>query len=449
VKEYSMKDLEYYNRIIEETAQSFGLDCYPQEFEICNYEDMLSYEAYSGMPSRYPHWSFGKAWERKKTYYRYNLIGLPYEMVINSNPCLAYLMKENTLALQVLTIAHVYGHNDFFKNNRLFRNGTRADYAAEMFKSHANRIRDYIADPSIGYERVERILDAAHALRFQIYRISNEKHLSPEENKKILMERYYQSEHNSQTADQEKERETAPDWDKVPLEPEQDILLFLMRYARLTDWEKDIINIVRSEAQYFIPQIETKIMNEGWACFWHYKILNSLDLPQSLHLEFIKRHNQVIASHPGTLNPYHLGFRIFCQLEGESRDNQFIFDVREQERDVSFLHRYLNEKLCRELNLFEFHKDNQDYVVSEVSDPEGWKKIRETLTANVGMNGIPIIRVKEIGPENILSLEHDWDGRSLQEDYAHQTLKYIARLWGNQVRLRIHGALKMLISDGK
>jgi stage V sporulation protein R len=190
-------------------------------------------------------------------------------------------------------------------------------------------------------------------------------------------------------------------------------------------------------------------MNEGWACFWHYKILNSLDLPQSLHLEFIKRHNQVIASHPGTLNPYHLGFRIFCQLEGESRDNQFIFDVREQERDVSFLHRYLNEKLCRELNLFEFHKDNQDYVVSEVSDPEGWKKIRETLTANVGMNGIPIIRVKEIGPENILSLEHDWDGRSLQEDYAHQTLKYIARLWGNQVRLRIHGALKMLISDGK
>ncbi len=447
--EYTMADLEYYNRIIEEAADKFGLDCYPQEFEICNYEDMLSYEAYSGMPSRYPHWSFGKAWERKKTFYRYNLIGLPYEMVINSNPCLAYLMKENTLALQILTIAHVYGHNDFFKNNRLFRDGTRAEYAAEMFKSHANRISDYIADPSIGYERVERILDAAHALRFQVYRITTEKHLSPDESKKILMDRYYQSEQNKNPEIKNKKNEGAPDWDRVPLEPEEDILLFLMRYARLAEWEKDIINIVRSEVQYFIPQMETKIMNEGWASFWHYKILNHLNLPQSMHLEFIKRHNQVIASHPGTLNPYHLGFKLFCKLESESEDSRQIFDIREQERDVSFLRRYLDEDLCRELNLFEFEKDNDDYVVSEISDETGWKKVRDTLIMSVGMNGIPMIRVKEIGPENDLILDHEWDGRELLEDYAHQTLKYIARLWGHKVRLRIHGALKILVSDGE
>jgi len=449
--EYTMGDLEYYNQIIEEAVNEFGLDCYPQEFEICNYEDMLSYEAYSGMPSRYPHWSFGKAWERKKTFYRYNLTGLPYEMVINSNPCLAYLMKENTLSLQVLTIAHVYGHNDFFKNNRLFKDATRAEYTTEMFKSHANRISDYIADPSIGYTRVERVIDAAHALRFQVHRITNEKHLSPDEKKNKLMEKYYQSEQTKDSIfNKGKKGEEVPDWDKVPLEPEEDILLFLTQYARLAEWEKDIISIVRAEAQYFIPQIETKIMNEGWASYWHYKILKHLNLPQSIHLEFIKRHNQVIASHPGTLNPYHLGFELFSKLDRESEDSRKIFDIREQDRDVSFLRRYLDEELCRDLNLFEFYKDFSDYVVSEVSDEIGWKKIRDTLIMNVGMNGIPIIRVKEIGSQNILVLEQEWDGRDLSLDYAHQTLKYIARLWGDKVRLRvkIKEVYQLLESDG-
>jgi stage V sporulation protein R len=136
---------------------------------------MLNYEAYMGMPARYPHWSFGKAFERKKTFYHYNLSGLPYEMVINTNPCLAYLMKDNTLLLQILTMAHVYGHNDFFCNNRLFKEGTRAELVLEMFKSHARRIRSYISDPSIGYSKVERVLDAAHALRLQCYRQPGQK----------------------------------------------------------------------------------------------------------------------------------------------------------------------------------------------------------------------------------------------------------------------------------
>jgi stage V sporulation protein R len=444
--DYHISDLESYTRIIEEAARDFGLDCYPQEFEICNYEDMLSYEAYSGMPSRYPHWSFGKAWERKKTFYRYNLVGLPYEMVINSNPCLAYLMKENTLALQVLTIAHVFGHNDFFKNNRLFKNGTRADYTVEMFKSHATRISDYIADPSIGYERVERILDAAHALRFQVYRISNEKHLTPEEIKESHMEKYYKAQSSKDPLFKESKKEH-PDWDKIPLEPEEDILLFLLRYAPLSEWEKDIISIVRSEAQYFMPQIETKIMNEGWASFWHYKILNHIDLPPSLHLEFIKRHNQVIAARPGTLNPYHLGFKIFCRLEEKGKP---LFDIREQERDVSFIRRYLDQDLCQELNLFEFQKDKHDYVIKEIADEDGWRKVRDALIMNLGMNGIPLIKAVDIDWARILYLEQEWDGRELLLDYAHQTIKYIARLWGNKVRLRtrINDEYKLLESAG-
>ncbi|MGE5404460.1 MAG: SpoVR family protein [Candidatus Saccharibacteria bacterium] len=441
-----MADLEYYNRIIEEAVEYFGLDCYPQDFEICNYNDMISYEAYSGMPSRYPHWSFGKAWERIKTFYRYNLTGLPYEMVINSNPCLAYLMKENTLLLQVLTMAHVYGHNDFFKNNRLFKSATRAEYTTEIFKSHANRLREYIADPSIGYSRVERILDAAHGLRFQVYRITDEKHLAPEEQKKRLMEAYYTPKQLEEQILPAAKKESAPDWNQIPLEPEEDILLVLMRYAKLTEWEKDIINIVREEALYFIPQIETKIMNEGWASFWHYKILNHLELPQSMHIEFIKRHNQVVSPHEGSLNPYHLGFEIWSKLERESEDKQSIFAIREQERDASFLRRYLDEDLCRELNLFQYHKLGSNYIIKEISDEPGWHKIRDTLVTNVGMNSIPVIKVIDITTDNILDMAQEQDGRELLQEYAQETLKYIARLWGHKVRLhtKVGGTYKTL-----
>ena len=154
--DYSIKDLMGWNEKIEEKATELGLDFYPQEFEIVGFDEMIGYEAYVGMPSRYPHWSFGKSFEKTKTLYSLNLTGLPYEMVINSDPCLAYLMRENTLLLQILTMAHVYGHNDFFKNNRLFKEGTKAKYTLEMFNLDSKIIREYIDDPSIGYEKVER-----------------------------------------------------------------------------------------------------------------------------------------------------------------------------------------------------------------------------------------------------------------------------------------------------
>jgi len=165
--DYSIEELKFWNEKIERLAEEKGLDFYPQEFEIISYEDMLGYESYLGMPSHYPHWSFGKTYERLKTLYKYNLTGLPYEMVINSNPSIAYLMKDNTLVLQILTMAHVYAHNDFFKNNRLFQEYTNADLAVEMFKNHAGRIREYIKNPGIGYEKVESVLDAVHSIRYQ------------------------------------------------------------------------------------------------------------------------------------------------------------------------------------------------------------------------------------------------------------------------------------------
>jgi stage V sporulation protein R len=219
-----------------------------------------------------------------------------------------------------------------------------------------------------------------------------------------------------------------------------------MRHARLTEWEKDIINIVREETLYFIPQIETKIMNEGWASFWHYRILNHLELPQAMHIEFMKRHNQVVSAHEGSLNPYHLGFEMWSKLDHESEDKQRIFTIREQERDASFLRRYLDEKLCQELNLFQYQKQGSNYVVSEVSDEPGWEKIRDTLITNVGMNGIPVIKVLDISSGNIMDMAHEQDGRELLLEYAQQTLKYIARLWGHKVRLhtKINGIYRKL-----
>jgi len=370
---YTLAELAAWGERIEELAREEGLDFYPQEFELCDYEDMLCYQAYNGMPSHYPHWSFGKAYDRLKTLYKYNISGLPYEMVINANPCIAYLMKENSLLLQILTMAHVYGHNDFFRNNRLFTTGTRAELTVETFKNHARRVREYAGDPSIGYERVEQLLNAAHALRFQTNRVVGEGRLSYEE--------YYRRKHRSgqeKTPDHPLLEETrAPGGTagrtggkrRIPPQPEEDILWFITEYGDLEEWEKDIINIVREETAYFLPQIETKIMNEGWASFWHYLLLSRLDLPEELRWEFYKYHNQVIRPLPGSLNPYHIGYVIFKYLY-ERQGKEKIFEAREVEKDQSFLRRYLNLEICKELELFEYIKKSDEYVVKEIADED-------------------------------------------------------------------------------
>src|SRR5215468_5478696 len=273
---YTLEDLQDWNHRIVELVERFGLDPYAQEFEICDYEQMISYMVYSGMPSHYPHWSYGKSFEKLKTLYDYALTGLPYEMVINSNPALAYLMRDNSLALQVLTVAHVYGHNDFFKNNFNFRR-TRAEYTLSTFKAHASRVRAYIEDPSIGIEKVESILDAAHALSLQCRRNLAIKKLDIEADRDRLLDAARPREDPFYALHRRREYQD-PDLKKIPPSPEEDILLFIRDYNPfLAEWEKDLLTIVHEQAQYFIPQIETKIMNEGWASFWHKRILEALD----------------------------------------------------------------------------------------------------------------------------------------------------------------------------
>ncbi|MDY6228200.1 MAG: SpoVR family protein [Clostridium sp.] len=432
--EYNLKTLEEWNEIIESRARELGLNFYPQEFEIIGFNEMLGYEAYLGMPSKYPHWSYGKAYDKNKTLYSLNMTGLPYEMVINSDPCLGYLMKENTLLLQILTMAHVYGHNDFFANNRLFIEGTKAKNVLEMFKLDAEIIRGYINDPSIGYEKVEKILDAAHAIRYQIPRTIGIKELSEEELKDSIISYYNSKKENKGILDAYEEIQF-PDLSKIPLEPSDDLLGFIIKYGSLEEWGKNILKIVKRETQYFIPQIETKIMNEGWASFWHYNILNSLNLEDGLHFEFLKRHNDVVAPILGGLNPYFIGFKIFQDIEYRY-GREKIFEVRKNERDSSFIRRYLTKELCQELNLFQYAKKSFDYVVKEVSDEDGWMEIRNYLGDTCGVASIPYIRVINLNKRDLsLTLEHNFDGRELELTYAKETLKYIQDLWGHKVIL--------------
>ena len=449
---WTIADLEYWDAKIREKVDEFGLSCFPQEFEVCDHEQMLGYMAYSGMPSHYPHWSYGKSYEKLKTLYDYGVSGLPYEMVINANPSLAYLMQGNSLCLQVLTIAHVYGHNDFFKNNFTFRE-TRPELTIDNFKIRADRIRTYAEDPSIGTAKVEEAFDAAHALSMQCRRHFAIRKLSRDEQQEQVIAAAqpppdpFHLIHKRPAAEQ-------PDLTKVPLEPEADILLFIRDHnPYMPEWQKDLLTIVHDEAQYFIPQIETKIMNEGWASYWHHKIMNSLELPEDLHMEFLVHHNQVVRPHPGTLNPYYLGFRMWHDIERrcdeptpeeiekygapESSGTEQLFQVREVDRDVSFVRRFLNEELMRDMDMFEHQRKDEDVVITHVSDEQHWRQVKETLLRNVGMGSIPVIRIEDADYQHnrLLYLKHDHDGRDLQLEYAERTLAYVYQLWGRSVFL--------------
>jgi stage V sporulation protein R len=437
---YDLSDLEHWDARISALAEAAGLTCYPQEFELCDHHQMLAYMSYSGMPSHYPHWSYGKAFEKLKTLYDHGVAGLPYEMVINSNPALAYLMRDNSLLLQILTIAHVYGHNDFFRNNFTFRS-TRADYTIATFKAHAQRVRAYLEDPSIGLERVETILDAAHALSLQCRRNLAVQKLSERAARQAAIDAA------TPPPDPFRRIHRAPEWNepdlrKSPQVPDEDLVLFIRDHnPYLSEWERDLLTIVHEEAQYFLPQIETKIMNEGWASYWHKRLLDSLDLEPELQLEFLVRHNQVVRPHEGGINPYHLGLRIWEDIHrragGGSAGDAAIMAVRESDRDTAFLRRHLSEELIRELDLFQYQRKGQEYVITRVADDEGWRAIRDTLVANVGMNTVPVIRIVDADADGkrTLALEHVHDGRDLHPEYAERTLAFVHQLWQREVTL--------------
>lgn len=463
---YTIDDLVDWDKKIREKVDEFGLACFPQEFELCDHTEMLGYMAYSGMPAHYPHWSYGKSYEKLKTLYDYGVSGLPYEMVINTNPSIAYLMRENSLCLQIMTIAHVYGHNDFFRNNFTFRH-TRPELRIGDVKARADRVRDYVEDPSIGVAAVERVVDSAHGLSMQCRRNMSIRKLDDEDLQRRAIEAAEPTPDPYHRIHGRKEY-VEPELHKVPLEPEEDILLFVRDHnTRLADWEKDLLTIVHEEAQYFIPQIETKIINEGWATFWHREILNSLELPQELQLEFLVRHNQVVRPSPGEINPYHIGLKIWDELKRRRDDptaeeiekygppdkngGDMLFAVREVDRDTSFLRRFLTEELMREMDLFEYEPYGDDLVVRKVSDEENWQAVKETMLQNVGVGSLPVIRIEDADFNGVRSLylKHAHDGRDLQLEAAEKTLGYLHNLWGRDVLLEtVLNRKKRLLSFG-
>ncbi|HEX5795351.1 MAG TPA: SpoVR family protein, partial [Geminicoccaceae bacterium] len=349
-----------------------------------------------------------------------------------------------------------------------FANATRAEHTLAQFKMRADRVRDYEEDPSIGQERVEALIDAAHALSMNCRRNAAIRKLAPEEQRQRRIEAA--EPRSDPFARLHRRPEYAePDLRQVPLEPEEDILLFIRDHNRhLEAWAQDVLTIVHDEAQYFLPQIETKIMNEGWASYWHHKIMNSLELPQDIYLEFLVRHNQVICPHPGGINPYHVGFKVWHDIvrrfesptaaeieaygphEMSGRDK--IFEVRETDRDASFLRRFLTEELMRELDLFEYEPRGDNLVVTKVADEDSWRQVKETLIQTVGMNAQPVIRIydADYGNNRALYLKHEYDGRDLHIGYAEKTLGYLHQLWGHRVLLEtLMKGKKTLLSYGE
>jgi stage V sporulation protein R len=421
--EYTLDTLAKWDERICEIAKGHGLDWFEIAYETLDYYSMIGAMAYHGLPTHFDHWSYGKTFESTMQRYNLGMEGLPYELIINSDPSIAYLMRENPLYLQVLIMAHCVGHSDFFKNNRMFRN-TRPETVVPRFRAAKKRIQGYIEDTHIGVEAVENVIDACHALQFQTTKYGQVRR-SHEEIRAEYVELI--------NADKDG---TYKDFDinVVPLEPDYDILGFISEHAKLPSWKRDIIDVCRDEGQYFWPQIQTKVMNEGWASYWHYTMLHELGLPDEMHLPFIKMHNQVVRPHIGAINPYHLGFHLFQKIK-ERHGIEECFLARETCHDVSFLRQYLTEEDVVDLNLFTYSKKKkQGVTIDDVADDIGWEEIKRELVSSVGGGSIPTIYVDEILKDNTLVVRHEHDGRDLELAHAKEVVGHIKSLWGKNVQ---------------
>lgn len=424
--DWDFKLLRKYDDKICELSDGHGLEWFDIQYEVCDYYSMIGHMSYHGMPTHYGHWSFGKRFERTHQMYNLGMEGLPYELIINSDPSIAYLMRENPAYMQILIMAHCVGHSDFFKNSKKFEN-TRPGSVIQRMRSAKKRIQSYIENPLIGIEKVEKFIDSAHAIQFQTYRSNIKRKTKQEHKESVVRDLIGQAgltEINASELD--------------IFQPEYNILKFIRENAKLKDWQQDVLEIVESESQYFLPQMKTKIMNEGWASFWHYRICHELDLPSEYHLPILKTHNQVVRPHIGGLNPYHIGFELFKKIE-ERMGIEECFIARETLEDTTFVANYMTEKDCRELGLFTYSKKkyknkSSKYVIDNISDDSDWKLVKSALIRNIGSNSIPVIFVDGVDTGNTLILQHEHDGRDLDLNYADEVVRHISYLWGGEVK---------------
>lgn len=448
---------------ITEIAKGFGLDFYPMRYEICPAEIIYTFGAY-GMPTRFSHWSFGKQFFKMKLHYDLGLSKI-YELVINSNPCYAFLLDSNALIQNKLIVAHVLAHCDFFKNNVRFRN-TKRDMVESMAAT-ADRVRKY--EIQYGKQEVETFLDAVLAIEEHIdpslvrptlnWTIDDEE----EEEEKQRFTPYddlWNIDENKKTNDERKNKRK-----KFPPRPEKDIMLFIEQYSReLEDWQRDIMSMIREEMLYFWPQLETKIMNEGWASYWHQRILREMDLTSDEAIEFAKLNAGVVQPSRTGINPYYLGIKIFEDIEerwnnptkemkqrGDKPNSgrEKIFEVREMDSDSSFLRNYLTKDLVMREDMYLFQKQGRDYKIVD----KAWEEVRDHLV-NMRVNGgFPYITVNDgdYQKNGELYLKHWYEGVELDLKYLEKVLPYIYQLWGRNVHLEsIIEDRQMLFSyDGK
>lgn len=465
------KELTDWRNTIRQRAVDSGLDFPEVIFEVVDYNEVNELAALGGFPQRYPHWRFGMEYDRLSKSYSYGLSKI-YEMVINTDPCYAYLLTSNSVLEQKLVMAHVYGHADFFKNNLYFKH-TNKRMLDEM-ANHAVKVRQY--HERYGVDVVEEFIDRCLSLdnlldfhsggikrKFTAQQTIISEDAEVQTVQKIKAKSYMDKFVNPQEfLDSQRKRfesEAAQVSTRFPEQPERDVLGFLLAHAPLKPWQQDCLDIVRDEAYYFAPQGQTKIMNEGWASYWHTHLMTGGLLTDAEVIDYADVHSGTVATAPGGLNPYKIGIELFRDIEERWNKGQFgkewdeihdyqikqrwdkklglgrqkIFEVRHLYNDVTFIDTFLTEDFCRRHKLFTFSYNNRSSQ-DEIETRE-FKKVKDKLLGQLTNFGQPVIEVIDGNYQNRgeLLLKHQFDGRELKSDYAELTLRNLCALWGRPV----------------
>jgi stage V sporulation protein R len=475
--------LEASRKEIEAIATGMGLDPFPTIFSMLDYNQMNQVAAYGGFPTRYPHWRFGMEYDRLSKSYTFGMHRI-YEMVINNDPCYAYLLESNSDAIQKLVMAHVYGHSDFFKNNMQFAQTNRR--MIDEMANHGTRIRRY-AD-RFGIDTVESFIDTClsvenlidpHSVFFRRERPAGEEGEELEV-KKLPGKGYMQPfinppEFLEQQA--EKIRELERREKSFPAHPQKDVLRFVLENAPLEPWQQDVLGCIRDEAYYYVPQRQTKIMNEGWATYWHSRIMTERVLEIADLVDYAETHAGTLATQPGQINPYKLGVELFRDIKdrwdrgafgpeweacddperrrkwntGAGLGTKKLYEVRRLHSDITFIDTFVTEDFARDQKLYSYEwnpRSGQHEIASR-----DWRAIRDKLVAGLTNFGEPEIFAVDGNWKNRgeLYLKHRFTGTELRHDHAVETLRNLCVLWRRPVRLEtvIDGKLRLLGHDGK
>lgn len=444
-----LRELEAAIEHVHRVGRGMGLDPWPIHYEVVPATILYEFGAYV-IPGRFSHWTHGKAYHQLKSSYDYGLSKI-YELVINSDPAYAFLLDTNSLLHNKFVAAHVFAHVDFFKHNAYFAPTSKS--MPETSNLNADRIRAYEFEH--GADVVEKFLDQALAIADHVdptyrrpERPAREKARDNPDGRGVRRAAPGGTPYHDLFPPEPEPGDGKPPHRRFPPDPVEDLPQFLIDFAPdLEDWQRDVLAIVRQEALYLRPQGLTKIMNEGWASFWHLRIMRELPLGDAEFTEFAKMHAAVVVPSPTRINPYYLGLKVWEDLEKRlGRDR--LFEIREVEGDASFIRNHLTEDLCEELDLYAFALDDDEWKVTETD----WEKVRDRLAASLLDAGVPHIVVHDADHRRNreLFLRHLHDGRELDVNYAEKTLVYVENLWGRPVHLEtvVHGRKVVVSCDG-